>query len=107
MSDDPREETSDETPVPEPEDGESGLEGSPEEEGVSKNFQEREDDPLERAQKEGGEESEFDLEAQIDLDLEEPCGTFRESRPEGLVPPRQPMLLLRPPRWADRNVGAS
>ncbi|MCB0870242.1 MAG: hypothetical protein KDB52_05365 [Solirubrobacterales bacterium] len=41
------------------------------------------------------------------LDLEEPCGTFRESRPEGLVPPRQPMLLLRPPRWADRNVGAS
>lgn len=65
MSDDPREEeTPDETPVPEPEDGESGLEGSPEE-GVSKNFQEREDDPLERAQKEGGEESEFDLEAQI------------------------------------------
>lgn len=37
------------------------------------------------------------------LDLEEPCGTFRESRPEGLVPPRQPMLLLRPPRWADRE----
>lgn len=38
------------------------------------------------------------------LDLDEPCGTFRESRPEGLVPPRQPMLLLRPPRWADRNL---
>ena len=35
------------------------------------------------------------------LDLEEPCGTFRPSRPEGLVPPRQPVLLLRPPRWAD------
>lgn len=31
------------------------------------------------------------------LDLEGPCGTFRESRPEGLVPPRQPMLLLRRP----------
>jgi hypothetical protein len=41
------------------------------------------------------------------LDLEGPCGTFRESRPEGLVPPRQPMLLLRPPRWADRQIGAS
>jgi len=40
------------------------------------------------------------------LDLDEPCGTFRESRPEGLVPPRQPMLLLRSPRWADRDVGA-
>lgn len=40
------------------------------------------------------------------LDLDEPCGTFRESRPEGLVPPRQPMLLLRSPRWADREVGA-
>ncbi|MDQ5895489.1 MAG: hypothetical protein QG596_1750 [Actinomycetota bacterium] len=39
------------------------------------------------------------------LDLDEPCGTFRESRPEGLVPPRQPMLLLRPPRWADRKDG--
>lgn len=37
------------------------------------------------------------------LDLDEPCGTFRESRPEGLAPPRQPMLLLRPPRWADRT----
>lgn len=40
------------------------------------------------------------------LDLDEPCGTFRESRPEGLVPPRQPMLLLRPPRWADRDIKA-
>lgn len=36
------------------------------------------------------------------LDLDEPCSSFRESRPEGLVPPRQPVLLLRPPRWADR-----
>lgn len=35
------------------------------EEDVSKNFQEKEDDPLERAQKEGGEEAEFDLEAQV------------------------------------------
>jgi hypothetical protein len=34
------------------------------------------------------------------LDLEEPCSTFRADRPEGLVPPRQPRLLLRPPRWA-------
>lgn len=42
------------------------------------------------------------------LDLDEPCGTFRENRPEGLVPPRQPVLLLRPPRWAphDPDVGA-
>jgi hypothetical protein len=37
------------------------------------------------------------------LDLEEPCVTFRQSRPEGLVPPRQPVLLLRPPRWADNR----
>lgn len=39
------------------------------------------------------------------LDLEEPCGSFREARPEGLVPPRQPVLLMRPPRWADRVEG--
>lgn len=36
------------------------------------------------------------------MDLDEPCSSFRESRPEGLVPPRQPVLLMRPPRWADR-----
>jgi len=42
------------------------------------------------------------------LDLEEPCVTFRPSRPEGLVPPRQPVLLLRPPRWAgDRRITAA
>ena len=35
-----------------------------------------------------------------------PCATFRPDRPEGLVPPRQPVLLMRPPRWADR-VGAA
>ncbi len=35
------------------------------EDDLSKNFQEKEDDPLERAQKEGGEEAEFDLAAQI------------------------------------------
>jgi hypothetical protein len=29
------------------------------------------------------------------LDLVEPCSTFRLERPEGLVPPRQPSLLLR------------
>jgi hypothetical protein len=34
------------------------------------------------------------------LDLEEPCATFRADRPEGLVPPRQPVLLMRSPRWA-------
>lgn len=34
------------------------------------------------------------------LDLDEPCATFRPDRPEGLVPPRQPVLLMRAPRWA-------
>jgi len=29
------------------------------------------------------------------LDLAEPCSTFRLDRPEGLVPPRQPALLMR------------
>jgi hypothetical protein len=33
------------------------------------------------------------------LDLDEPCATFRPDRPEGLVPPRQPVLLMRTPRW--------
>ena len=32
------------------------------------------------------------------LDLDAPCSTFRPNRPEGLVPPRQPALLLRDPR---------
>lgn len=36
------------------------------------------------------------------LDLESPCSTFRPDRPEGLVPPRQPVLLMRTPRWAGR-----
>jgi hypothetical protein len=36
------------------------------------------------------------------LQLEEPCTTFRQNRPEGLVPPRQPVLLMRPPRWANQ-----
>jgi hypothetical protein len=31
------------------------------------------------------------------LDLAEPCSTFRLNRPEGLVPPRQPALLMREP----------
>ena len=35
------------------------------------------------------------------LDLDSPCATFRPDRPEGLVPPRQPVLLMWPPRWAD------
>ena len=29
------------------------------------------------------------------LDLESPCSTFRPDTPTGLVPPRQPALLLR------------
>ena len=36
------------------------------------------------------------------LELEGPCATFRPDRPEGLVPPRQPVLLMRTPRWAGR-----
>lgn len=31
------------------------------------------------------------------LDLGEPCATFRPNLPEGLVPPRQPALLVREP----------
>ena len=37
------------------------------------------------------------------LELDEPCTTFRPNRPEGLVPPRQPVLLMRPPRWASQS----
>ena len=29
------------------------------------------------------------------LDLDEPCSTFRADSPHGLVPPRQPALLIR------------
>lgn len=29
------------------------------------------------------------------LDLDEPCSTFRPDDPAGLVPPRQPALLVR------------
>jgi hypothetical protein len=29
------------------------------------------------------------------LDLAEPCSTFRPDSPDGLIPPRQPALLLR------------
>jgi hypothetical protein len=36
------------------------------------------------------------------LELDGPCATFRPNRPEGLVPPRQPVLLMRTPRWAGR-----
>jgi hypothetical protein len=36
------------------------------------------------------------------LELDSPCATFRPDRPEGLVPPRQPVLLMRTPRWAGR-----
>jgi hypothetical protein len=31
------------------------------------------------------------------LDLDEPCSTFRPNSADGLVPPRQPSLLLRQP----------
>jgi hypothetical protein len=31
------------------------------------------------------------------LDLDEPCSTFRPNSQDGLVPPRQPSLLLRQP----------
>ena len=31
------------------------------------------------------------------LDLDEPCSTFRPNSSDGLVPPRQPALLLRQP----------
>lgn len=40
------------------------------------------------------------------LQEEEPCATFRPNRPEGLVPPRQPVLLMRPPRWAAQTQPA-
>lgn len=40
------------------------------------------------------------------LELDEPCTTFRQDRPEGLVPPRQPVLLMRPPRWASQTSAA-
>lgn len=40
------------------------------------------------------------------LELEEPCTTFRPNRPEGLVPPKQPVLLMRPPRWATHSQAA-
>jgi hypothetical protein len=40
------------------------------------------------------------------LQLDEPRTTFRENRPEGLVPPRQPVLLMRPPRWATQTSSA-
>lgn len=65
MSDPEEQEKPTTEPVPEEAvtDGEQAPEGS--QDDVSKNFMEREDDPLERAQKEGGEEAEFDLEAQI------------------------------------------
>jgi hypothetical protein len=38
------------------------------------------------------------------LDLDAPCTTFRANRPEGLVPPRQPVLLMRAPRWASSST---
>lgn len=40
------------------------------------------------------------------LELNEPCATFRPNRPEGLVPPKQPVLLMRSPRWASASRSA-
>jgi hypothetical protein len=40
------------------------------------------------------------------LELNEPCTTFRADQPAGLVPPRQPVLLMRPPRWATHSSPA-
>lgn len=34
------------------------------------------------------------------LDLDEPCSTFRPNSADGLVPPRQPALLVRQPASA-------
>lgn len=39
------------------------------------------------------------------LDLDAPCSTFRPDRPEGLVPPRQPALLLRDPSPGAPELG--
>jgi hypothetical protein len=41
------------------------------------------------------------------LELDETCATFRPNRPEGLVPPRQPVLLMRAPRWASQQTPAA
>jgi hypothetical protein len=40
-------------------------------------------------------------------ELGEPCATYRPDRPEGLVPPRQPVLLMRAPRWAAQTRAAA
>jgi hypothetical protein len=40
------------------------------------------------------------------LDLDEPCSTFRPDSADGLVPPRQPALLLRQPP-ADTPAGSA
>ena len=39
------------------------------------------------------------------LDLDEPCSTFRPNSDGGLLPPRQPALLVRQP--ADSAAGAA
>lgn len=39
------------------------------------------------------------------LPLDEPCATFRPDRPEGLVPPRQLMLVFREERRPQRLTG--
>ncbi|MGZ8621769.1 MAG: hypothetical protein ACXWW8_04180 [Solirubrobacterales bacterium] len=38
------------------------------------------------------------------LGLEEPCPTFRPDSAAGLVPPRQPSLLMRPPAVASATA---
>ena len=41
------------------------------------------------------------------LELGEPCATFRQNRPEGLVPPKQPVLLMRPPSLGVADTSAN
>jgi hypothetical protein len=39
------------------------------------------------------------------LGLDSPCPTFRPDTPEGLVPPRQPALLIRDRRPEEQGLG--
>lgn len=58
--------------------------------------------PSRKSQSPSCEECYFRKKMLCAMDLESPCSSFREARPEGLTPPRQPVLLMRPPRWADQ-----
>ena len=41
------------------------------------------------------------------LELDEPCSTFRPDGPEGLVPPEQPSLLVRPEAGREPTLNAA